>query len=74
MIKHALLYIWLTPVSPQAVPVAYFETLAGCVASLPVAEAQYRRVGWGDPTGVCVGFNFAPIESPRPRARPERRP
>lgn len=70
---HAVLFIFLTPVSETAIPIAYFETLAGCTAALPVAEAEYRRQGYGYPTAVCAGFTFAPEESPRPRPKPERR-
>lgn len=69
---HAVLFIWLAPSFQAAVPVAYFETLSGCVAALPVAEAEYVQEGWGNAQAVCVEFSFAPETSPRPQPKPER--
>lgn len=67
--KHALLFIFLTPSSDTPIPLYYFETVPDCIASLTFTEAEFRRQGYGYPNAVCVAFNFAPETSPRPQRR-----
>ncbi len=73
MLRHAFLFVWLTPVSETAMPIAYFETEIGCIAALAMVEAEYKRQGFGNAEAVCALFNFNPETSPRPLPRPERR-